>query len=77
MFLVDNCGSWRKCPLCTGFYVMFTGSKFSEFFVFWTILWKLFPAKIIAKLLMLSLEELVPAKLVSLIKFVWQEKHDN
>lgn len=39
------------CPLYKGFQVIFTGSIFCDFNVYWTILQKLVPAKIIAKLL--------------------------
>ena len=47
-----------RCPLYRGFKVIFTGSKFREFWVFWTILRKLVSARIIAKLLIRKTREI-------------------
>ena len=54
---LKNVSTITTCPLNRGLLVIFTESKFCEFRVFRTILRRLIPAKIIAKLLIGKIRE--------------------
>ena len=74
-----------RCPLYRSFKEIFTGSKFLEFCVFWTILQKLVPENILAKLSIREIREFNSQPIINssyrrryhAYKDVWRKKPIN